>query len=90
MDSITGLIRGRPYQKPSQTVYYFNPRPTQFFGDNRIEDDSAKAFWEAADKVNNLKELQLIQEIKGNLSFIIQQNTQIISLLGKILDTRHF
>jgi hypothetical protein len=82
MDSITGLIRMRPSRKPLQAGHYFNPRPPQLSGENRIENDSDKRFWEMADKVKTLKELELIQEIKGNLSFIMQQNAQMISFAG--------
>ena len=86
IDSITGLIRGKPFRKPIQS----RPWAPPYSSNNRSENNSDRKFWETADKVRITNELELLREIKGNLLAIRQQNTQIILLLGSIVNARRF
>jgi hypothetical protein len=45
------------------------------------EDDSDKRFWELTDMYRNLRELELLKGLEGDLATIKQQNSQIIALL---------
>jgi hypothetical protein len=86
IDSITGLIRGKSFRKPMQ----FRPWAAPSSSNNRSKNNSDNKFWEMADKIRITRELELLREIKGNLLAIRQQNTQIILLLGSIVNARRF
>jgi hypothetical protein len=52
------------------------------------KNDPDKQFWDWTEKVKNLMELQLPQEIQGKTTQIIQQNQQIIGLLIQIVNNQ--
>jgi hypothetical protein len=52
------------------------------------KNDPDKQFWDWTEKVKNLMELQLPQEIRGKTTQIIQQNQQIIGLLIQIVNNQ--
>jgi hypothetical protein len=99
IDSVTGLTRlqsqsmaRRSYDKSyfhnwAKSRYQPGPWPSTYHRSNDNENDSNKSFWEMADKFKDLKELELIREIQGNVATIVHQNNQIIALLGSIFDT---
>jgi hypothetical protein len=58
-------------------------KPHQYSNNNDFDEEHNrdKKFWEWADKLNKIKELEIIMEIRRNLVHIIEQNNLIISLL---------
>ena len=92
IDSITGLARfqrsmgvrgvhGNRYYRNSDPKSRFGSWPSYYQGNEANEDDSDKRFWELTDMYRNLKELELLKGLQGDLATIKQQNSQIIALL---------
>jgi hypothetical protein len=92
IDSITGLARfqrsmgvrgvhGNRYYRNSDPKSRFGSWPSYYQGNEAKEDDSDKRLWGLTDMYRNLKELELLKGLQGDLATIKQQNTQIIALL---------
>ena len=92
IDSITGLARfqrsrgvrgvyGSRYYRDSDPKSRFGSWPSYYQGNEANEDDSDKRFRELTDMYKNLKELELLKGLQGDLAAIKQQNGQIIALL---------
>ena len=92
IDSITGLARfqgsmsvrgyhGNRYYRNSDPISWFGSWPSYYQSKEVKEDDSDKRFWELTDMYKNLKELELLKGLQGDLATIKQQNSQIIALL---------
>ena len=92
IDSITGLARfkrsmgvrgvhGNRYYRNPDPKSRFGSWPSSYQGNEVKEDDSEKRFWEWTDMYKNLKELELLKGLQGDLATIKQQNSQIIALL---------
>jgi hypothetical protein len=92
IDSITGLARfqrsmgvrgihSNGYYRNSDPKSRFGSWPSYYQGNEASEHDSDKRFWEWADMYKNLKELELLKGLQGDLATIKQQNSQIIALL---------
>jgi hypothetical protein len=55
---------------------------------NDTQNESDKGSWELLDRVKDLKELEILREMQGNLVTIMEQNSQIIALLGSFFNAR--
>ena len=55
---------------------------------NDTQNESDKGFWELADRIKDIKELEILREIQGNIVTIMQQNSRIIALLVNFFNAR--
>lgn len=55
---------------------------------NDTQNESDKGFWELADRIKDIKELEILREMQGNIVTIMQQNSRIIALLGNFFNAR--
>jgi hypothetical protein len=72
---------GNRYYRNSDPISWFGSWPSYYQSKEVKEDDSDKRFWELTDMYKNLKELELLKGLQGDLATIKQQNSQIIGLL---------
>jgi Txe/YoeB family toxin of Txe-Axe toxin-antitoxin module len=68
------------YSKGSWPSYYPYRNDTQ--------NESDKGFWEQADRVKDLKVLEILREMQRDIVTIMQQNNQIIALLVSFFNAR--
>src|SRR5918999_1588258 len=90
-DSATGLTRVQSRARGSYGNRYFNGArksqlqqgswPSYYPYRNDTQNESDKGFWELADRVKDLKVLEILREMQGNMVTIMQQNSQIIALI---------
>ena len=55
---------------------------------NDTQNESDKRFWDFADRIKDIKELEILREIQGNIVTIMQQNSRIIALLVNFFNAR--
>jgi hypothetical protein len=55
---------------------------------NDTQNESDKGFWELADRIKDIKELEILREMQGNIVTIMQQNSRIIALLVNFFNVR--
>ena len=55
---------------------------------NDTQNESDKGFWEFADRIKDIKELEILREMQGNIVTIMQQNSRIIALLVNFFNAR--
>jgi hypothetical protein len=72
-------VHGNRYYRNSESR--FGSWPSHYQSNEAKEDDSDKRFRELTDMFRNLKELELLKGLQGDLATIKQQNSQIIALL---------
>jgi hypothetical protein len=70
---ITGLIRGKSFHKPMQSMRASADH-------NGREDNSNRKFWETADKVRITRELELLRELEGDLFTICSARTNCLQI----------
>jgi hypothetical protein len=98
IDSATGLTRVQSRARGSYGNRYFNDTrksqlqqgswPSYYPYRNDTQNESDKGFWELADRVKDLKVLEVLREMQGNMVTIMQQNSQIIALLVSFFNAR--
>ena len=55
---------------------------------NDTQNESDKRFWDFADRIKDIKELEILSEIQGNIVTIMQQNSRLIALLVNFFNAR--
>ncbi|HET6640002.1 MAG TPA: hypothetical protein VFG77_00145 [Nitrososphaeraceae archaeon] len=98
VNSVTGLTRAQSRARGSSGNRYLNgtrksqlPQgswPSSYPYRNDTQNESDKGFWELADRVKDLKVLEILREMQGNMVTIMQQNSQIIELLVSFFNAR--
>jgi hypothetical protein len=98
INSATGLTRVQRWARGSYGNRYFNGArklqlqqgswPSYYPYRNDTQKESDKGFWELADRVKDLKVLEILREMQGNMVTIMQQNSQIIALLVGFFNPR--
>jgi hypothetical protein len=63
-------------------------RPSYYPYRNDTQNESDKGFWELANRIKDIKELEILREMQGNIGTIIQQNSRIIALLVNFCNVR--
>jgi hypothetical protein len=63
-------------------------RPSYYAYRNDTQNESDKGFWELADRIKDIKELEILREMQGNIVTIMQQNSRIIALLVNSFNAR--
>jgi Txe/YoeB family toxin of Txe-Axe toxin-antitoxin module len=97
IDSATGLTRVQSRARGSYGNRYFNgarsqlqqgPWPSYYPYRSDTQNESDKRFWELADRVKDLKVLEMLREMQRDIVTIMQQNNQIIALLVGFFNAR--
>ena len=63
-------------------------RPSYYPYRNDTQNESDKGFWELADRIRDIKELEILREMQGNIVTIMQQNSRLIALLVNFFNAR--
>jgi hypothetical protein len=98
INSATGLTRAQSRARSSYGNKYYNgarnsrmqpgSRPSYYPYRNDTQNESDKGFWELADRIKDIKELEILREMQGNIVTIMQQNSRIIALLVNSFNAR--
>jgi hypothetical protein len=98
IDSASGLTRVQSRARGSYGNRYFKAArksqlqqgswPSYYPYRNDTQNESDKGFWELADRVKDLKVLEMLREIQRDIVTIMQQNSQIIALLVSFFNAR--
>ena len=98
IDSVTGLTRVQSRARGSYGNRYFNGArksqlqqgswPSYYPYRNDAQNESNKGFWEQADRVKDLKVLEILREMQRDMVTIMQQNNQIIALIVSFFNAR--